>query len=498
MSAILLRKRGRRIRRALHRPRARRTVMSDKSPSGPVSTYTRGRCRATSRSGRSSAAAGVWGLWGLGVAAVISGDFSGWNFGIGFAGWGGMLIAIVIIVVMYFGMIFSIGEMSAAMPHTGGAYSFARSAMGPWGGFVTGLAETIEYVVDDRRHRAASPASYADAITRRARSELLDAARGCGGSILYVRLHRRSTPPGRRSRSSSRSSCRSSRSASSSSSASLALFSGGVLDWASSVRHRARPPARPSSCRSACCGDPVRAAVRDVVLPRHRGAAARRRGVERPGDGHPPAGHLGLRHPDRHRPAGAVPQPGVIGAEATGARGRAAARRLPRVRRRRARGAAGALRADRPARFAAGHHVRLRAQHVLPLARGLLPEVPLAHRQAADAVGRAGRRRGDRLHRRWSCSTCSPRLNEGAGAVAGAIVLNIAVWGAVLAYLLQMVAFVILRRKFPNAKRPYESPWGVPGAVVAGIIAALHLPRASCSTPTFVPAIIAIVIVVRR
>jgi ethanolamine permease len=27
--------------------------------------------------------AGFWGLWGLGVAAVISGDFSGWNFGIG-------------------------------------------------------------------------------------------------------------------------------------------------------------------------------------------------------------------------------------------------------------------------------------------------------------------------------------------------------------------------------------------------------------------------------
>ena len=27
--------------------------------------------------------AGVWGLWGLGVAAVISGDFSGWNVGLG-------------------------------------------------------------------------------------------------------------------------------------------------------------------------------------------------------------------------------------------------------------------------------------------------------------------------------------------------------------------------------------------------------------------------------
>jgi ethanolamine permease len=37
--------------------------------------------------------------------------------------------------------------MSPALPHTGGAYSFGRSAMGPWGGFATGVAETIEYVV---------------------------------------------------------------------------------------------------------------------------------------------------------------------------------------------------------------------------------------------------------------------------------------------------------------------------------------------------------------
>ena len=60
--------------------------------------------------------AGVWGLWGLAVAAVISGDFSGWNFGIDFAGFGGMLIAFVILVAMYYGMIFSIGEMASAMP----------------------------------------------------------------------------------------------------------------------------------------------------------------------------------------------------------------------------------------------------------------------------------------------------------------------------------------------------------------------------------------------
>ena len=91
--------------------------------------------------------AGVWSLWALGVAAVISGDFSGWNFGLDAGGFGGLLVATLIITVMYFGLCYSIAEMSPALPHTGGAYSFARSAMGPWGGFTTGVAETIEYVV---------------------------------------------------------------------------------------------------------------------------------------------------------------------------------------------------------------------------------------------------------------------------------------------------------------------------------------------------------------
>jgi ethanolamine permease len=91
--------------------------------------------------------AGVWSLWALGVAAVISGDFFGWNFGLGQAGFGGLFIATVVVMVMYFGLCWSIAEMSPALPHTGGAYSFSRSAWGPWGGFATGVAETIEYVV---------------------------------------------------------------------------------------------------------------------------------------------------------------------------------------------------------------------------------------------------------------------------------------------------------------------------------------------------------------
>ncbi len=91
--------------------------------------------------------AGVWSLWALGVGAVISGHFSGWNFGFATGGWGGMLVAGIIIAIMYLGLVFCIAEMSPALPHTGAAYSFARTSMGPWGGFVTGLFENVEYVL---------------------------------------------------------------------------------------------------------------------------------------------------------------------------------------------------------------------------------------------------------------------------------------------------------------------------------------------------------------
>jgi len=91
--------------------------------------------------------AGVFALWALGVGAVISGDFSGWNLGFAVGGWGGMFVATVIIAIMYLGLTYSIAEMSPALPHTGGAYSFARTAFGPWGGFITGIAENIEYVL---------------------------------------------------------------------------------------------------------------------------------------------------------------------------------------------------------------------------------------------------------------------------------------------------------------------------------------------------------------
>ncbi|MBO10345.1 MAG: ethanolamine permease [Planctomycetaceae bacterium] len=86
-------------------------------------------------------------LWALGVGAVISGDFFGWNYGLKYAGFNGLAIATVLMAVMYICMVFTIAELSAALPHAGGFFSFTRNALGPLGGFVCGLTDTIEYVV---------------------------------------------------------------------------------------------------------------------------------------------------------------------------------------------------------------------------------------------------------------------------------------------------------------------------------------------------------------
>ncbi|CAA9375914.1 MAG: Amino acid permease in hypothetical Actinobacterial gene cluster [uncultured Nocardioides sp.] len=102
-------------------------------------------------------------LAGLGVAYVISGDFAGWNFGIAEGGWGGLLIATVLMAVMYTCMVFGLAEMASAMPVAGAGYGFARRAMGPLGGFATGTAILIEYSIAPAAI-AAFIASYIQAL----------------------------------------------------------------------------------------------------------------------------------------------------------------------------------------------------------------------------------------------------------------------------------------------------------------------------------------------
>ncbi len=427
--------------------------------------------------------AGVWGLWGLAVAAVISGDFSGWNFGIDFAGFGGMLIAFVILVAMYYGMIFSIGEMAAAMPHTGGAYSFARSAMGPWGGLVTGAAETIEYVATTAVIVYFS-ASYADAITTELLNVSLPAwvwwiilylvfialnAAGAAISFTFAIV--------------------------------VSIISIGIILVFSAMAVFS------GAFQWANLWDMVPDAGQTEFLPHGvlpilfalPFAMWFFLGIE----------ELPLAAEESHNPVRDIPRAGfwargtlivtgllvlflntgVIGAEATGT---AAEPLLDGFRAIVGDGLAavlalfalvGLLASLQGIMFAYG-------RNMYSLSRaGYYPRfLSLTGKRQTPGVALAvGAVLG-------FIALVVIDLTGGSGSVAGAIVLNIAVWGAVVAYFLQMVSFIILRRKFPDVERPYRSPWGLFGAYLAAGIAALIF-VGFLLNPTFQPAIIAIAIV---
>ncbi|WP_165069886.1 amino acid permease [Marisediminicola senii] len=434
--------------------------------------------------------AGIWGLWGLAVAAVISGDFSGWNFGIDFAGFGGMLIAFALLVVMYYGMIFSIGEMAAAMPHTGGAYSFARSAMGPWGGLVTGLAETIEYVATTAVIVFFS-AQYADGITSELLGFSLADTMWVWWIILYVVFIALNS-------AGAVISFRFAIVVSVISIAILLVFSAmalfsGMFSWDSLF------DIPPDEGQSAFLPHGVLPIL--FALPFAMWFFL---GIEA----------LPLAAEESHNPIRDIPKAGfwargtlivtgllvlflntgVIGAQATAV---SLEPLLDGFRAMVGDGAAAIL-----ALFAL---IGLLAS---------LQGIMFAYGRNMYSLSRAGyypkffSLTGKR-QTPWVALTVGAVIGfialvildilsrvdeEGAGAVAGAIVLNIAVWGAVVAYLLQMVSFIILRRRFPNAKRPYVSPWGVPGAVIAIIISGLIF-IGFLLNETFQPAIIAIAIV---
>lgn len=434
--------------------------------------------------------AGVWGLWGLAVAAVISGDFSGWNFGIDFAGFGGMTIAFVILVAMYYGLIFSIGEMAAAMPHTGGAYSFARSALGPWGGLVTGLAETIEYVATTAVIVFFS-ASYANGITTELLGFDLTGNMWIWYAVLYIAFIALNA-------AGANISFKFAIVVSIISIAILLVFSAmaafsGAFSW-DSLFDIAPDPGQSSFLPHGVV--PIL-----FALPFAMWFFL---GIE----------ELPLAAEESHNPSRDIPRAGfiargtlivtgvlvlvlntgVIGAEATGTAGEPL---LDGFR---------AIVGD-----------ELAAVLSLFALIGLLASlqgIMFAYGRNMYSLSRAGyypkffSLTGTR-QTPWVALIVGAVIGfvalivldalasldaEGVGAVAGAIILNIAVWGAVVAYFLQMVSFIILRRNFPTATRPYKSPWGLPGAYTAAIIAAFVF-VGFLINPTFQPAIVAIVIV---
>ena len=102
-------------------------------------------------------------LTAMGVGAVVSGYFFGWQYGIARAGFGGLVIASLLMAVMYTCMVVSIAEMSAAMPNAGGFYGFTRGTFGPNLAFLNSSTDMVEYIVTPAVI-VSGAASYADII----------------------------------------------------------------------------------------------------------------------------------------------------------------------------------------------------------------------------------------------------------------------------------------------------------------------------------------------
>ena len=85
-------------------------------------------------------------LWGLGVGYVISGMYFGWNLGLEKGGTLGLAIATLFIILMYLAFTFSYSELASAIPKAGGAFDYATRALGKDLGFITGMAQNIEFI----------------------------------------------------------------------------------------------------------------------------------------------------------------------------------------------------------------------------------------------------------------------------------------------------------------------------------------------------------------
>lgn len=82
----------------------------------------------------------------MGVGYVISGMYFGWNLGLPQSGPYGMLAATLLISLMYICFVLSYSELATAIPRAGGVFVYTHRALGPYAGFLAGLAQNIEFV----------------------------------------------------------------------------------------------------------------------------------------------------------------------------------------------------------------------------------------------------------------------------------------------------------------------------------------------------------------
>ena len=87
----------------------------------------------------------------LGIAIAISGNVSGWNYGLAVGGWGGMLLAALAMGVLFLCLTQTVAELAVALPAGGGFDGYVRRAFGPASGpllaYLTGMSVAIALAI---------------------------------------------------------------------------------------------------------------------------------------------------------------------------------------------------------------------------------------------------------------------------------------------------------------------------------------------------------------
>ncbi|MGL4484960.1 MAG: ethanolamine permease [Anaerovoracaceae bacterium] len=86
-------------------------------------------------------------LWAIAVGLVISGDYYGFSYGFATGGPVSFLVSFIPVSIFYITFIFCYVELATSIPHAGGPSAYARKAMGPFAGFITGFSVLIAFLV---------------------------------------------------------------------------------------------------------------------------------------------------------------------------------------------------------------------------------------------------------------------------------------------------------------------------------------------------------------
>lgn len=87
------------------------------------------------------------GLWAIAVGLVVSGDYYGFAYGFAEGGPVSFLVSFIPVTLMYVPFLFCYTELATSIPHAGGPSAYARRAMGPFAGFITGFSVLIAFLI---------------------------------------------------------------------------------------------------------------------------------------------------------------------------------------------------------------------------------------------------------------------------------------------------------------------------------------------------------------